>query len=95
MDFSGIASWVAYSIIGLLTVVVLFRLGIAAMRGKAKECKDEIKQYLMICFFFGILPGLGGIAIDTGKSLVKPVTSIVEAVSEKVSDEAVKSVQGN
>lgn len=95
MDFSGIVGLVISLIIVFLTVIGVVRLAGSYAKGDSKGSKKEIKHYVIVCFFLGLLPGLGPIAINAGKAVVKPVNAIVNSLSDQVEKEATKSVQGN
>ena len=92
MDFSGIIGLLISIIIGVLTVIGIVRLAGAYATGDTKGSKREIKHFVIVCFCLGLMPGLGPIAINAGKAVVKPVNAIVNAVSDQVGNEAAKSV---
>lgn len=95
MDFSGIIGLLISIIIGVLTVIGVVRLAASYASGDAKGSKKEIKHFVIVCFCLGLLPGLGPIAINVGKSVVAPINAIVNSVSHQVETEATKSVKGN
>jgi hypothetical protein len=92
MDFSGIIGLLISLIIGAITVIGVVRLAASYATGDSKGSKKEIKHFVIVCFCLGLLPGLGPIFINLGKSVVKPVNAIVNSVSDQVENEATKSV---
>jgi hypothetical protein len=90
MDFG----WMVSLILVVVTAVGLWRTGLSYVKGDLKGSKREIKGFVMVCFAIGIIPGLGSISVNLGKSVVNPVNAIVNSIAHKVETEAVKSVQG-
>ncbi len=95
MDFSGIIGLLISLVIAGLTIVGVIRLAMSYANGDSKDSKREIKHFIIVCFFLGLLPGLPAIALTAGKAVVKPVSAIINTVSNQVEKEATKTAQGN
>jgi hypothetical protein len=87
---SGLVNIMISLAIGILTAVGVIRLAMSYVKGDGHDSKHEIKHFIIVCFFLGMLPGLGPLAIETGKAVVKPVTAIIHSVSGEVEKEATK-----
>lgn len=73
---------VIYIVLNLVLIVAIWRAISAYLEGK--KVKDEIKQFLIICIFIGAAPGMTKVASNFGVSIVQPINSLVEYVSDEI-----------